>query len=158
MTATRTERPNTPADRLRASAAVQTDIARALPDGIGFVDIRTLGAGHTVVEVVCTSERDARGVVRALMGAVWELEADFRPKPTHDTLVWEGSAEHHYWTYVPIRVVAVIDLPPAPPLPEVHHWVTPDDLRWRAEHPEVTDEQATVAIDCAHRMELVGAL
>jgi hypothetical protein len=158
--ATPTEGPQTPVQRLLAAANIQMHIASHLqtdpqPE---FVDFRTPSTGHFVLEVVTTSVTAARRIAAAVPKAAWECTSDFRPGPQQDVVAWEGASMTWWDGPVRVRVIAVLDKPD--PLPEVHHWVTPEEKVWRdqelAEHPEKA-ELLDAALDAVHRMELVGA-
>lgn len=151
--------PRTPKDRARAGSAVQAEIVAHLDDGYGYLDIRTLGTGHWVVEAVTTTERDARALARALHVA-WEVEADLRPGPVQDVIAWEGYLNIGPLD-VPVRVVAVIDHPAAGEPSEAAE-VRMDEESWLrnelGQHPEVHPAQALAAIRSAHGLVLAGAL
>lgn len=122
----------------RDAAAVLT---AALPQDIRTTIIAYGSAAGApaalVVEVF--SQYTASVVASRMAGAVW---SDRRS----DLLAGQ-------WRGISVQVV----VEPLPPLR--HHWVTEDDRRWRAEHPEVTDERAAEGVcNLAHRLELVGAL
>jgi hypothetical protein len=149
--------PRTPVERARAGSAVQSEIVAHLEDGYGFFDIRTLGAGHWVVEVVTTAERDAHALAGAL-NARWEVEADFRPGPLQNVIAWEGYLNVHPMD-VPVRVVAVLDHP-APGEPSETAEVRMGEEAWLrqelAQRPETHPAQALAAIGCVHPLVLAG--
>lgn len=149
--------PIKPVDRVRAASAVHGEIAAHMPPDSPFLDIRTLGAGHWVVEAVATTESSARALARSL-NARWEVEADFRPGPLQNVIAWEGYV-NVYPMDVPVRVVAVIDHPGADEQPATAAARMGEEAWLRQEmsqHPEVHPTAALAAIRLVHPMVLAG--
>jgi hypothetical protein len=157
--ATPTEGPQTRTQRLLAAANIQMHIASnwSTSQQPEYVDFRTPGIGHFVLEVVTTSDTAARRIAAAIPEVVWECAADFRPGPQHDVMAWEGASMTWWGGPVPVRVVAVLDKRRLPPV--THHWERDDDRAWKARelaaHPEAAD-RFDAAIDLVHRLVLAG--